>query len=297
MKKIFSNKKTIIIMILVMMAILAGCQRNVDQSGVTLPEKIIYLSTPWKDMLNESFFTAIFVYPLAQCINFIGTKLNSTFLAIVITTILFNVLTLSFTVKSTVSTQKIQMLQPEMAKIQAKYEGRDDENARLMQAQEMQAIYSRHGINPLGSLITPFLQIPIMISMFYAVQRADVVCNGSFLGIPLSIKPSETFKDLSTGWPIAVLFVLMVISQLLSTKLPQILAEKKRKEAKNYRAYKDESQKAPNNNMMMYSMVAMVALLGLNWPAAMTVYWLVNALANVVKTLYIQKRYINNEQI
>lgn len=87
----------------------------------------------------------------------------------------------------------------------------------------------------------------------------------------------------------------MAVSQLLSTKIPQLLAEKKKKEAKNYRAYKDEGQQAPNNNMMVYSMVAMVVLLGLNWPAAMTVYWLVSSLANIVKTLYIQMRYINNE--
>ncbi len=297
MKKIISNKKTLIVILLVMVAVLAGCQRNVDQSGATLPEKIIYLSTPWRDMLNESFFTAIFVYPLAQCVNFIGTKLNSSFLGIVITTILFNVITLSFTVKSTVSTQKIQLIQPELAKIQAKYEGRDDQNSRMMQAQEMQTLYAKHGINPLGSLVTPLLQIPVMISMFYAVQRADVVCNGSFLGIPLSIKPSAAFKDLAYGWPIAVLFVLMVIFQFLSSKIPQMLAEKKKKEAKNYRAYKDQGQQAPNNNMMMYSMVAMVALLGLNWPAAMTVYWFINALANIAKTLYVQKRYIDNEQI
>ncbi|NLZ75598.1 MAG: YidC/Oxa1 family membrane protein insertase [Erysipelotrichia bacterium] len=295
MKKLISNKKTLIIILLVMIAVLAGCQRNVDQSGATLPEKIIYLSTPWKAMLDESFFTAIFVYPLAQCVNFIGTKLNSSFLGIVITTILFNVITLSFTVKSTISSQKIQMLQPELTKIQVKYEGRDDDNAKMMQAQEMQALYAKHGVNPLGSLVTPMLQIPIMISMFYAVQRADVVCNGSFLGIPLSTRPSAAFKDLSTGWPIAVLFVLMAIAQLLSTKIPQILAEKKKKEAKNYRAYKEEGQQSPNNNMMVYSMVAMVVLLGLNWPAAMTVYWLVSAVANIIKTLYIQMRYIDNE--
>ena len=128
MKKIISNKKILIIIVLVMIAVLAGCQRNVDPSGATLPEKIIYLSTPWKDMLNESFFTAILVYPLAQCVNFIGTKLNSSFSGVAITTILFNVITLSLTVKSTVSTQKIQMIQPELAKIQAKYEGRDDQN-------------------------------------------------------------------------------------------------------------------------------------------------------------------------
>jgi len=40
-------------------------------------------------------------------------------------------------------------------------------------------------------------------------------------------------------------------------------------------------------------MVGMVILIGLRWPAAMSVYWLINSIINVVKTIYIQWRYVD----
>lgn len=295
MKKDKMKRRIMLVMLIVLLALLTGCQRNTDASGNTLPEKIIYLTTPWKDMLNESFFTAIFVYPLSQCVNWIGTNLNSAVLGVVITTVIYNILTLGLSVKSTVSTQKIQMLQPELAAIQAKYAGRDDDNAKMQSAQEAQALYTKHGINPLGSLITPFLTFPILIAMYYAVQRADVVCNGTFAGIPLTTTPLNAFKNLSTGWPIAVVFVLMAVTQLLSSKLPSWLAERKKKKSSSYRAYKDVNTTNAQTNMMMFSMVAIVIIIGIKWPAAMTVYWLVSSVVNILKTIYIQWRYIDNE--
>lgn len=295
MKKDKMKRRIMLVMLIVLLALLTGCQRNTDASGNTLPEKIIYLTTPWKDMLNESFFTAIFVYPLSQCVNWIGTNLNSAVLGVVITTVIYNILTLGLSVKSTVSTQKIQMLQPELAAIQAKYAGRDDDNAKMQSAQEAQALYTKHGINPLGSLITPFLTFPILIAMYYAVQRADVVCNGTFAGIPLTTTPLNAFKNLSTGWPIAVVFVLMAVTQLLSSKLPSWLAERKKKKLSSYRAYKDVNTTNAQTNMMMFSMVAIVIIIGIKWPAAMTVYWLVSSVVNILKTIYIQWRYIDNE--
>lgn len=290
-----TKKKIMLIMLIVLVAVLTGCQRNTDANGNTLAEKVIYLTTPWKDMLDESFFTAIFVYPLSQCVNWLGTVLHSAVLGVIVTTVIYNIITLGLSVKSTVSTQKIQMLQPEMNAIQAKYAGRDDDNSKMQQAQEMQALYSKHGINPLGSLITPFLTFPILIAMYYAVQRADVVCNGIFLGIPLSTTPLAAFKDLANCWPIAVVFILMAITQFVSSKIPSWLAERKKKQSKNYRAYKDTNPQNTQTNMMMFTMVAMVVIIGIRWPAAMSVYWLINSLVNVLKTVYIQWRYIDHE--
>lgn len=293
MKKMKLNKKILVLLVLISLFVLSGCQRNVDANGITLAEKVIKLDTPWSAMLDESFFTAILVYPLAQVVNFIG-KFSTPFFGVVITTILYNVLVLPLSIKSTAQTQKMQMLQPEMQKIQEKYAGKDDERSRMMQAQELQAIYNKYNLNPLGSLIMPFLQFPILIAMYYAVQRADIVVNGTFAGIPLATTPADAMKSIATGWPIVVIFVLMAISQLLSSKIPQWAAEFKRKKDKNYRAYKDTA--APNSqaNMMIYVMVGMVVLIGLRWPAAMSVYWLINSVINVVKTVFIQWRYVDN---
>lgn len=297
MRKTLSNKKFWLVLCLIGLAVLTGCQRNVDPTGKTLPERIIYLNTPWSAMFNESILSAILVYPLAQCINLIGKALNSGVAGVAITTILYNVLTLGLSIKSTVSTQKMQMLQPEINRIQAKYEGRTDENARLQMAQEQQALFNKHKINPLASIGTMFLTFPIMFAMLYAAQRADVVCNGSFLGVPLATTPSEAFKNIATQWPIVLIFIVMIIGQLVSSLLPQFLAKKKQRESKGYKKYDDKGMGNSQQNVMMISMIAMVAIFGLNWPSAMSVYWAVSSLANVAKTLFIQWRYIDNAAV
>ncbi|MBQ1826464.1 MAG: YidC/Oxa1 family membrane protein insertase [Erysipelotrichaceae bacterium] len=297
MKKVLSNKKVLLVLLAVAaMFLLAGCQRNVDANGNTLPERIISLDTPWKNVLNESFFSAIFVWPLAQCINWIGGKLNSAVLGVLLTTVLFNLLTLGITKKSTVSMQKIQLLQPEMQKINQKYEGLTDDNSRRKQASEMQALYNKYGVDPLGSMITPFIQIPIMISMYYAVQRAAVVVEGKLFGIPLSTTPKAAFKSIGTLWPIVVVFALMIVAQLLSSLVPQWMAKKKKKSQKGYKAYADNSTNSTTNSTMLM-MVLMVAVLGAGWPSTMSIYWLVSSICNVLKTLYIQWRYIDNEKV
>lgn len=298
MKKILSNKKMLVILCMFALLLLAGCQRNVDGQGNVLPERIIYLDTPWSAMLNESILTAVLVYPLAQLINFIGGLTGSGVLGVVITTLLYNVLTIALSIKSTVSSQKMQMIQPELNKIQAKYEGRNDDNSRMQMYQEQQALMQKYGVNPMASLGTAFLQFPIMIAMFYAAQRADVVVNGSFLGVPLQKTPWDGFTNIKEYWPLVLIFVIMVIMQFGSSMLPKYLADKKRKNRKGYKAYADDGS-ANNNQMntMMYTMILLVVALGIRWPTAMSVYWGVSSFANILKTLYIQRRYIDNAEV
>lgn len=298
MKKILSNKKMLVILCMFALLLLAGCQRNVDGQGNVLPERIIYLDTPWSAMLNESILTAVLVYPLAQLINFIGGLTGSGVLGVVITTLLYNVLTIALSIKSTVSSQKMQMIQPELNKIQAKYEGRNDDNSKMQMYQEQQALMQKYGVNPMASLGTAFLQFPIMIAMFYAAQRADVVVNGTFLGVPLQKTPWDGFTNIKEYWPLVLVFVIMVITQFASSMLPKYLADKKRKSQKGYKAYADDG--SANNaqmNTMMYTMIIMVVLLGIRWPTAMSVYWGVSSFANILKTLFIQRRYIDNAEV
>ncbi len=298
MKKLFSNKKRLILLVcIIALFFFVGCQSNVDSNGNTLEEKIIYLDTSWSDMLDESFFTAILVYPISQCINWLGTITNSGVIGVVLTTLLYNVLTLGFSIKSTVSNQKMQMIQPELNRIQAKYEGRTDDNSKMLMAQEMQKLYDKHGINPMGSIGTIFLQYPFMIAMYYAAQRASVVCQGTFFGVALSTTPWNAFKSLSTSWPIALIFVCMCVLQFTSIKTPQWLAKRSRKKQKGYKKYADNNTTNSQTNMMTYSMLILIFYLGLRWPASMSVYWSVSSLSNILKNVYIQVRYVDNAKV
>lgn len=293
MKKLSKKKVMLVLAVIFVLLALTGCQNNMNPDGTVKAERIIYLTTGWGDIFKtEGLFTTIIVYPLAQCINFLDQYVGVV-IAIALTTLIVNLITYSFSVKSTVGMQKIQMLQPEMNKIAEKYANRNDESAKLQQAQELQALYAKHDVNPFSAMIVPFLQLPIMIAMYYAVQRAVAVAEGQIMGVSLSLTPMYGIKN--GAYVLFAIYLLMAVAQFLSSKIPTYLAEKRLKETRKKKSYVKEENKSPNSNMMIYGMLVMILVLAINWPTAMSLYWCVSSLINVIKTIYIQKRYVDHE--
>jgi YidC/Oxa1 family membrane protein insertase len=86
-------------------------------------------------------------------------------LAIIVMTILVRVVLLPLTIRQTRSMREMQMVQPEVKKIQAKYKGN-----RQKMNEEMMALYKEHGINPLGGCLPLLLQMPVFIALFNVLR-------------------------------------------------------------------------------------------------------------------------------
>lgn len=254
-------------------------------TGCSTSSELITLNTKFSDVMNDGFFTALITYPLSQAINWLEPKVGI-FLAIALVTIALNGLVLIFTFKSNVAMQKIQEIQPEMQKIQAKYEGREDNASKQRMAMEMQQLYNKYNVNPFGALISSFIQFPLLIGMYNAVRRSEKVATATFMNVSLSITPREAFAQ--KIWVCVIIYVLMVVCQAISIKLPQILAKYRgKKEAeKHHKPYK-----APENQnvMMTYSMLVMIAVIMLSWPTALSLYYCISSLVNIAKTLIIDR--------
>lgn len=97
----------------------------------------------------------IFAQPLGYIIRPIYELIQNYGITLIIVTILVRVLTIPLTIMSQKSTTKTQMLQPEMAKIQAKYK-----NDKEKMSQEIQKLYTKHGVNPMGGCL------PLIVQMF-----------------------------------------------------------------------------------------------------------------------------------
>ena len=269
---------------------LTACTRVVDSEGIIIPEKIITLSTQIGDILaDESWFSAFFVFPISQAINFIA-KYTGVILSIIIVTILIKLLTLSFTIKSTVASQKMQMINPELKKVQDKYAGKTDNESKMRMGQEMNAIYAKHQINPFGAILVMFIQFPVIIAMYQAVQRADAVVNGSVMGNSLQISPMASITQ--GVWIFMAIYILMGVFQFISMKLPQYLQKKTAPVKEKAYANKETKKSGPNMEVMMYTSIGMIMVLAINWPTAMSLYWLVTAIAQVAQTVFIQYKYI-----
>ena len=254
-------------------------------TGCSTSNELITSETKFTDVMNDGFFAAIITYPLSQAINLLEPR-TGIFMAITIVTVAINAIVLVFTFRSSLAMQKMQELQPEMQKIQAKYEGRTDDVSQQRMAMEMNQLYSKYNINPLGAIVSTFIQFPLLIGMYNAVRRSEKVANAQFMGVSLSMSPGQAIKE--KAWICLIIFIAMVICQFVSIKLPQLLANKHGKEEaeKHHKTY----QKPENQNQMMtYSMLAMVAFVMYSCPTALSLYYCISSIVNIAKTLIIDK--------
>ena len=278
------NKKKlfVVLSILVLLFVVSGCSIPTDEQGNFIQ---ITNETTFQNMMdNEGFFSAIFVYPLSKLINIIAGATGNVGLAILIITVAINAIILVLTLKQNIAMQRMQAIQPELERIQRKYEGREDQASKMRMAQEMQNLYSKNKINPLGSMLVMFIQFPVIIAMYHAVQRSQAVATGTFLGISLELTPIEGIQN--GQFTYIILFGLMLLAQVGSMLLPQKLAQRRAKmEAeKHHRPYRKTSNPMQSS---MYIMMAVVLLLGVTWPTAMSFYWMISSCVNIVKTIIV----------
>lgn len=254
-------------------------------SGCSVSNELIALDTPISAVKNDGIFTVILTYPLAQAINFISSYIG-VFWGIAIVATALNAVVIALTFKSNIQMQKMQEIQPLIQKIQLKYEGRTDQASQQRMASEMQAIYSKYGVNPMGSMLVTFIQLPVLFSMYAAVRRSYAVANGTFLGSSLNLTPSQAWA--SKEWVIIAIYVLMIAAQFVSTGIIRWTQEARaKKEAeKKHKHY----EKQPNSQAMMtYGMVALIAVIMISWPTALSLYYLIYSVINIVKTIVIDQ--------
>ena len=289
--KLTPRTKKILMAVVLVFAVsaLSGCTIPRDEAGNII---LITNETTFSEVMGrENWFSAILVYPLSKLINLLAPSLSIGG-AIAFITILVNGIIVALTLKSSIDQQQMQLLQPELQKIQRKYEGKDDNNSKMRQAAEMQALYKKYDVNPGSMLLTTFLQLPIMMAMFFAVQRSEAVQTGTFLGMNLQHTPLEAFKALFTGDTSGInyvlLFIFMGVCQFLSISVPQWLQKKKaEEEAKKHHRRPEKAD--DKGKFMQYYMLIMICAIGIMWPAAMSLYWAINSMVNIIKTFVVQK--------
>ena len=244
--------------------------------------------------------SGLLVWPIAALIDVFTVGMEGAvgsgwaqLFAILFVTLIVRSLMLIVTFKQTTSSTKMQELQPEIAKIQAKYPNSNTnqyEKQRL--AMETQALYKKHKINPLTSILVMIVQFPIFICVWGAMQGSAQLSSGTVLNLNLATSISSVLTTWSNWsnptsgvWTALVLFLLMSAAQTVAMLLPQWLnSAKKKKVAKLGR---NPAQKESDNKMkwFTYIMLAMIIFMGFSLVSALGVYWLIGALFSIAQTL------------
>lgn len=257
----------------------------------------------WGSAWKQGFFQGLLVYPIAWVTeSFVGlfssghdaAKLANgvpQILALLLVTVIVRGLMLLLTFRSTAASSKMQLIQPEITKIQAKYPNSNtNKNDQQRMAMEMQALYKKHGINPLSSLIVLIIQFPVFICVWGALQSSASLSTGSFLGLNLSSSISSVlFKGSSwsngSAFTALGLFLLMAGTQVVSMLLPRILQKKKTKNIAKLGKNPAQSEQESKTKTFTIVMMVMIIIMGFTLVSAMGVYWLVGALFSIVQTL------------
>ena len=291
------TKKLLALMAIVTIVVTAtGCTAPKDANGHII---LISNTTTFGDIFqSENWFNALFVWPLSWVLNHLAPIITVGG-AIAVVTAVVNGLLAVFTLKSQMGMQRMQMLQPELNKIQRKYEGRDDQASKMRMAQEQQQLMNKYNVNPGSMMLVQFIQLPIIMAMFMAIQHAEAVVNGTFLGMNLQVKPSEAFGllfkgDLS-GLPYIILFLLMAVTQVILVLLPMYFQKKKAAAEAEKHHRKPEPTNNQNVMMQMY-MIVMVLAFGLMWQSGMSLFWFIRNIVDIIKTIIVQNIMENNSQ-
>lgn len=132
-------------------------------------------------------------------------------LAIIALTFTVRLLVLPLSIRGIKSMRRMQLVAPELKKIQEKY--KDD---RERQQREMMALYKEHGVNPLSSCFPFILQIPFFIAIYSLLRsdtfNEDVIASGaseSFLFVQSIIEKPEGAEQI-------ILIVLFIVTTALS---------------------------------------------------------------------------------
>ncbi len=209
---------------------------------------------------SEGFWNHYIVYPLSWLITQIAELFGGNYgWGIIGITILIRLLLLPLMIKQTKSTKAMQAIQPEMQRLKEKYASKDAATQQKLQ-QETMALFQQHGINPLAGCLPLLIQMPILIGLYHAIMRTQEIAGDNFL-----------WFDLGEKDPYFILPIIAGVATFIQQKLMMAGQENN-----------------PQMAMMLWMMPIMIVVFAINFPSALSLYWVVGNIFMIAQTLLIK---------
>lgn len=213
---------------------------------------------------STGFWDGTIIYNFSRFIIFLSEMFNNNYgVGIIIFTIIIRVILIPLNYFQTKSTQKMQKVQPEIKALQEKYASKDTQTRELLQA-EISRVYSENGVNPYAGCLPALVQMPVMIALYQAISRTEVLKAGSFL-----------WMNLGERDPYFILPVLAAVLTFYTTKLTTMT----------------QPDGGGQMKVMLYTMPATILFVGISLPSALSLYWVISNAFSVVQTLVMHNPY------
>ncbi len=217
---------------------------------------------PLAELINFGW-TGVIAKPLLWILQTIHTKVPNYGWCIVILTLIINFAMFPLKMKSWRSMQKMQRVGPEIRQIQDRYKkySMTDPRKKKMN-EEVMAIYSREGINPMGSCLPMLFQMPIWWALWRVLNGAIELRHAPWIG---------WIYDLSAKDPYYILPIGMAIMMYLMTKMtPQTTTD-------------------PAQQKMLALMPLMFGFFFFNLSSGLNLYMFTSNLVGIAQQLYLNR--------
>lgn len=208
-------------------------------------------------------------------------------LAIILLTIVVNLLLFPLTLKQTRSTRAFTAIQPEIRRIQKEFKDRPEEMQK-----ELMRVQRAAGATPGGCLLPLVIQFPIWLALFQVLNDkagahypvgsalAEAIASGNtrFLGMDLGIQVSEAVSaSITNGLPYLAMLAVMVASQYIQTW-----------HATSGQARPDNPQAAAGQ-MVSRIMPLFIGIVSWGFPAGLVLYWMTGNIFRLAQQVVIFK--------
>lgn len=190
--------------------------------------------------------------------------------AIILLTVVINLLVFPLTLKQTRATRAFQAVQPEIKRIQKELKDQPEELQK-----ELMRVQREAGASPGGCLLPLLVQMPIWFALFRVLSlpldyipagsglaRAIELDSSTFLGMHMNITPAQAFGEgFATAIPYLLMLILMVATQYIQTW------------HSTYGQDKPQGPQAGAQQAVTKIMPLFIGFISWNFPAGLVLYW------------------------
>jgi len=250
-----------------------------NESSMTVKLSNLPKCTEFKpsDIKYVSLWESGFVKPLAWLILKIGEILKNYGLSVMLIGLLIRVIMMPLSKSSISQGENMKKAQPEIAKLEKKYQDKADQNAMMLKSQETMAIYKKYKINPLMGCLMAFIQLPLFFAFLEAINRVPAIFEEKLFGLQLGTNPVVGIGN--GNYIYIALIVLIIATTYFSLKNTMQTSAG---------MGGDAAQK--QTQLMSKIMLIMISIASLTLPAAVALYWIVTNAFTVFQNMLVKRK-------
>ncbi len=200
---------------------------------------------------------------------FLQSLTNNYGWAIIIMTVIIQILVLPLTLKSYKAMAGMKRVQPKIKELQTKYKN----DPKRLQV-EMMNLYRSQNVNPLGGCLPMLLQLPIFWALFQTLRNAYELRFAEWIFWVKDLSACDSLTHIGSI-SVNVLPLIMGLGMFLQQKMTTATSD-------------------PAQRKMMYIMPIIFTLMFWGFPSGLVLYWLTNSVVSMIVQYFVLKQDSKN---